>query len=88
MKRTKIVATIGPKSQDPKTLKGLSEAGVNVFRMNKIVNNFFIIKSFFSLQIDKYSTAIKQQIRVYRRRLDNNHFIKTNKTYDFITIKT
>ncbi|MDD2840488.1 MAG: pyruvate kinase, partial [Rickettsiales bacterium] len=34
MKRTKIVATIGPKSQDPKILKKLSEAGVNVYRMN------------------------------------------------------
>jgi pyruvate kinase len=34
MKRTKIIATIGPKSQDPKILKKLSEAGVNLFRMN------------------------------------------------------
>lgn len=34
MKRTKIVSTIGPKSQDPKILKKLSEAGVNVYRMN------------------------------------------------------
>ena len=34
MKRTKIVSTIGPKSQDPKILEKLSEAGVNVYRMN------------------------------------------------------
>ena len=34
MKRTKIVATIGPKSESPEVLKKLSEIGVNVFRMN------------------------------------------------------
>jgi len=34
MKRTKIVATIGPKSESPEVLKKLSEAGVNVYRMN------------------------------------------------------
>ncbi len=34
MKRTKIVSTIGPKSQDPEILKQLSQAGVNVYRMN------------------------------------------------------
>lgn len=34
MKRTKIVATIGPKSESPEVLQKLSEAGVNVFRLN------------------------------------------------------
>ena len=34
MKRTKIVATIGPTSESPEVLKGLSKAGVNVFRLN------------------------------------------------------
>lgn len=34
MKRTKIVATIGPKSESPEVLKKLSEVGVNIFRLN------------------------------------------------------
>ena len=34
MKRTKIVATIGPKSESPEILKKLSEVGVNVYRLN------------------------------------------------------
>lgn len=34
MKKTKIVATIGPKSESPEMLAKLSKAGVNVFRMN------------------------------------------------------
>lgn len=34
MKRTKIVATIGPKSDSEKILKELSKVGVNVFRLN------------------------------------------------------
>ena len=34
MRRTKIVATIGPASRDPVTLQKLIEAGVNVVRMN------------------------------------------------------
>ena len=34
MKRTKIVATIGPKSESKDILKKLSKSGVNVFRLN------------------------------------------------------
>jgi pyruvate kinase len=34
MRRTKIVATIGPASRDPKVLERLIEAGVNVVRLN------------------------------------------------------
>src|SRR5947209_2611652 len=32
--RTKIVATIGPASRDPATLRDLADAGVDVFRLN------------------------------------------------------
>jgi pyruvate kinase len=34
VKKTKIIATIGPKSDSSEVLTGLSEAGVNVFRLN------------------------------------------------------
>ena len=34
MKKTKITATIGPTSNDPKTFTELAEAGMNVARLN------------------------------------------------------
>jgi pyruvate kinase len=34
MRRTKIVATVGPASRSPQTLERLIQAGVNVFRLN------------------------------------------------------
>src|SRR3954466_13215426 len=34
MRRTKIVATIGPASRDPETLVGMIEAGMDVARLN------------------------------------------------------
>ena len=34
MRRTKIVATIGPACRDPDTLARMIEAGVDVFRLN------------------------------------------------------
>ena len=34
VKRTKIVATIGPASDNPETIRALIEAGANVFRLN------------------------------------------------------
>ena len=33
-KKTKIVATLGPSSQDYKTIEKMIKAGVNVFRLN------------------------------------------------------
>jgi len=34
MKKTKIIATIGPVSESPKDIAALIKAGVNVFRFN------------------------------------------------------
>ena len=34
MKRTKIVATLGPASSSKEVLKGMIQAGANIFRLN------------------------------------------------------
>src|SRR3569623_3527136 len=34
LRRTKIVATLGPATDDPKALDGISQAGVDVVRIN------------------------------------------------------
>ena len=34
MRKTKIIATVGPSSRDPEVIKALIEAGVDVFRLN------------------------------------------------------
>ena len=34
MRRTKIVATVGPASRSPEQLERLMQAGVDVFRLN------------------------------------------------------
>ncbi len=44
MRKTKIVATLGPASQDEKTIEKLIEAGVNVFRFNFSHGNYEIHK--------------------------------------------
>ncbi|WP_416688496.1 pyruvate kinase [Candidatus Pseudothioglobus sp. Uisw_041] len=38
-RRTKILATLGPSTDDPKVLKGILDAGVNVIRINFSHNN-------------------------------------------------
>ena len=49
--RTKIICTLGPKSQDPEVLLKLLEAGMNVARLNfshgSYEVNFFVLGKFF-----------------------------------------
>ena len=40
MRRTKIVATLGPTSSDEANIEGLAHAGVNVFRINMSHGNY------------------------------------------------
>ncbi len=58
MKRTKIVATIGPKSEDISTLKKLFQAGVNVCRQNFSHGDFDEHKNRFN-NIKKAAKALK-----------------------------
>ena len=39
IRRTKILATLGPSTDEPDTLKGILDAGVNVVRINFSHNN-------------------------------------------------
>ncbi len=56
--RTKIVATLGPSSRDPQTLRRLIEAGVDVFRLN------------FSHGTHEDHTATLDAVRSVARELD------------------
>ena len=54
MRRTKIVATLGPASSNPDILGQMIEAGVDVVRINlrrQITDDNFIRKFFFDFQI-------------------------------------
>ncbi len=63
MKRTKIVATIGPASQTEKILKDLILAGVNVVRLNFSHGNFEQKKEVISL-VRKVAKNLKKQIAI------------------------
>lgn len=58
MKRTKIIATIGPSSQDPKILTKLVQNGVNVARLN------------FSHGSYENHTLLMKNIRAVSKKLD------------------
>mgnify|MGYP003482656730 CR=1 FL=1 len=40
-KRTKIVATLGPATDDKEVIRALAEAGADVFRLNFLLRNAF-----------------------------------------------
>jgi len=46
-RRTRIVATVGPASADPAVLGQLTEAGVNVFRLNMFHGDYDFHRSVF-----------------------------------------
>ena len=58
MRRTKIVATIGPSSRDPTILEQLIRAGVNVVRLN------------FSHGEHQQHLQVLQSVRAIAERLD------------------
>ena len=60
---TKIIATIGPASQDPKTIRGLIEAGTNVFRINCSHSDFETTSKVIKI-IRTHSEKLKKEIGV------------------------
>jgi len=57
-RRTKIVATLGPGSDDPDTIEALIQAGVNVFRLN------------FSHGLAEHHVVTAGHVRAISQRLD------------------
>ncbi len=63
MKLTKIVATIGPVSEESKMLKKLAHAGVNVFRLNFSHGNYAWHKKVIS-RIKKLNKELSQKVAI------------------------
>jgi pyruvate kinase len=57
-RKTRLIATVGPKSESPEALRELAEAGVNVFRLN------------FSHARHDWAARVVQNIRALEKELD------------------